>query len=70
MAEGGKQTIQADDGLVAAAEVSELKARIRNLERALGKKTMENETLRDAGELAHQKRLISRLLSPPEDDTP
>ena len=70
MTEGGKQAIQADDDVVAAAEVRELKKRIRDLERVLGKKTMENEILRDAVELAHQKKLISRLPSLPEDDTP
>ena len=55
MAEGGKQAIQADDEVVAASEVRELKRQIRELERVLGKKTLENEILRDAVELAHQK---------------
>ena len=55
MAEGGKQAIEADDDVVAAGEVRELKRRIRELERVLGKKTLENEILRDAVELAHQK---------------
>jgi transposase len=69
MAEGGKQAIQADDDVVAASEVRELKRQIRELERVLGKKTLENEILRDAVELAHQKKLISRLPSLPGDDT-
>jgi len=69
MAEGGKQAIEADDDVVAAGEVRELKRRIRELERVLGKKTLENEILRDAVELAHQKKLISRLPSLPGDDT-
>ena len=69
MAEGGKQAIQADDEVVAASEVRELKRQIRELERVLGKKTLENEILRDAVELAHQKKLISRLPSLPGDDT-
>lgn len=55
--------------MVAAGEVRELKRRIRELERVLGKKTLENEILRDAVELAHQKKLISRLPSLPRDDT-
>ena len=55
MAEGGKQAVQADEELVAASEVRELKKRIRELERVLGKKTLENEILREAVELAHQK---------------
>lgn len=69
MAEGGKQAIEADDDVVAAGEVRELKRRIRELERVLGKKTLENEILRDAVELAHQKKLISRFPSLPRDDT-
>lgn len=69
MAEGGKQAIEADDDVVAASEVRELKRQIRELERVLGKKTLENEILRDAVELAHQKKLISRLPSLPRDDT-
>ena len=69
MAEGGKQAIEADDDVVAAGEVRELKRRILELERVLGKKTLENEILRDAVELAHQKKLISRLPSLPRDDT-
>ena len=69
MAEGGKQAIQADDDVVAASEVRELKRQIQELEWVLGKKTLENEILRDAVELAHQKKLISRLPSLPRDDT-
>jgi len=49
--------------------VKELKQRIRELERVLGKKTLENEILKDAVDLARQKKLISQLPSLPEDDT-
>ena len=69
MAEGGKKAIAVDDEVVAAAEVKELKQRIRELERVLGKKTLENEILKDAVDLARQKKLISQLSSLPEDDT-
>ena len=69
MAEGGKQAVQANEELVAASEVRELKKRIRDLERVLGKKTLENEILREAVELAHQKKLISRLPSLPGEDS-
>jgi transposase len=68
MAEGGKQAVQADEDLVASSELRELKKRIRELERVLGKKTLENEILREAVELAHQKKLISRLPSLPGED--
>ena len=70
MVEGGKQAVAADEEVVASSEVKELKRKIRELERVLGKKTMENEILKEAVELAHQKKLISRLPSLPEDDTP
>jgi transposase len=69
MAEGGKKAIAVDDEVVAAAEVKELKQRIRELERVLGKKTLENEILKDAVDLARQKKLISQLPLLPEDDT-
>ena len=69
MAEGGKKAIAVDDEVVAAAEVKELKQRIRELERVLGKKTLENEILKDAVDLARPNKLISQLPSLPEDDT-
>jgi transposase len=70
MMEGGKKAVAVDDDVVSSAEVKELKRRIRELERVLGKKTLENEILKDAVDLAHQKKLISQLPSLPEDDTP
>ena len=70
MIEGGKKAVAADDEVVSSTEVKELKRRIRELERVLGKKTLENEILKDAVDLARQKKLISQLPSLPEDDTP
>ena len=70
MAEGGKEAIRADDEVVASAKVRELEKRIRELERVLGKKTLENEILREAVKIAHEKKLISHLPSLPEEDTP
>ena len=55
MVEGGKKAVAVDDEVVASAEVKELKRRIRELERVLGKKTLENEILKDAVDLARQK---------------
>jgi transposase len=69
MSEGGKQAIKADDDVVAAAEVRELKKRIRELERVLGRKTLENEILKEAVSVAHEKKLISRLPSLPDEDS-
>jgi transposase len=70
MSEGGKVAIEANDQVVGASEVRALKKRIRDLERLLGKKTMEVEILKDAIELAREKKLISRTPLPFEDDTP
>ena len=70
MAEGGKEAVRVDDEVVASAEVKALEKRIRELERVLGKKTLENEILREAVKIAHEKKLISRLPLLPDEDTP
>lgn len=45
-----------------------LKRQVRELERLLGRKTMETEILKEALEVAQAKRLISRMpLLPPDD---
>ena len=69
MAEGGQEAVRSDDAVVSAAEVRELKKRIRQLERVLGKKTLENEILTEAVKLAHEKKLISRMPLLPQDDS-
>jgi len=68
--EGKLSAIRAGEEVVAASEVKQLKARIRELERLLGKKTMEVEILKDAIEIAREKRLISRMPLLPREDTP
>jgi transposase len=62
MSEGGKQAVQADDEVVAAAEVRRLEERVRELERLLGRKTLEVEILKEALDLARTKKpsLLSR----------
>ena len=69
MSEGGKEAIRADDEVVAKAEILALQRRVRELERVLGKKTLENEILREAVKVAHEKKLISRLPSLPDEDS-
>ena len=64
MAEGGKEAVRADDEVVARAEVLALQKRV------LGRKTLENEILREAVKVAHEKKLISRLPLLPGEDTP
>jgi transposase len=69
MADGGKTAIDAGDQVVSAVEVRALKKQIRELERLLGKKTMEVEILREAVELAREKKLILRSALPAGDNT-
>jgi transposase len=54
----------AGEPVVAESELKEAKVRIRELERLLGKKTLEVEILKDAVELVRSKKLISRSLLP------
>ena len=70
MSEGGKEAVRADESVVASSEVRALEKRVRELERVLGKKTLENEILREALKIAHEKKLISHLPSLPDGDTP
>jgi len=67
--EGGLSAVKAGEEVVPASEVKALKARIRELERLLGKKTMENEILKEAVEIAREKKLLLlRPLLPKGDD--
>lgn len=59
MLEGGATAVAAEEKVVSVSEVAALKKRIAELERVLGKKTMENEVLKAAVELARKKKLIS-----------
>lgn len=70
MAEGGKEAVRADDAVVSASEVRALQRRIRELERVLGRKTLENEILREAVKVANEKKLTSRLPLLPDEDCP
>jgi transposase-like protein len=62
MSQGGKEAVRADDQVVAASEVRRLEERVRELERLLGRKTMEVELLKEALDLAPAKK--PTLLSP------
>jgi len=64
MREGALIAVGADDQVVPASEVKQLKAQIRELERLLGKKTMEAEILRDAIRIAQEKKLLLRMPLP------
>jgi transposase len=56
MAEGSREAVEADDEVVSATKVRELEKQVRELQRVLGKKTMENEILREAVRLVHEKK--------------
>ena len=44
----GKEAIRADDEVVAKAQILALEKQVRELQRVLGKRTLENEILREA----------------------
>src|SRR5205814_9047058 len=67
MGEGGRQAVRADEEIVPAAELRQLEERVRDLERLLGRKTMENEILKEAFELARAKKPILLSSSVPSD---
>ena len=67
MSEGGREAVRADDEVVPAAELRRLEERVRDLERLLGRKTMENEILKEALELARAKKAILLSSSVPPD---
>ena len=70
MSEGGKQAIRADEDVVPASEARRLEERVRELERLLGRKTMEVEILKEALELARVKKPILLSRSPVPGDSP
>ena len=65
MAEGGQKAVSADDDVVPAADLRRLEERVRELERQLGRKTLEVEILKEALDLARSKKLISLSRSVP-----
>lgn len=63
MLEGGHAAVQADEDVVGTSRVRDLEKRVRNLECLLGRKTMENEILKEALDVARPKKRTSPLLS-------
>jgi transposase len=53
--EGAFTGVRAGEEVVPLSEVKELRAQVRELQRLLGKKTMENEILKDAVRIAREK---------------
>ncbi len=56
MLEGGLQAVQANEDVVGSSHVRDLERRVRELERLLGRKTMEVEILKEALEVARVKK--------------
>lgn len=63
MLEGGHQAVHADEEVVGTSRVRELERRVRDLERLLGRKTMEVEILKEALDLARTKKPTPPLSS-------
>jgi transposase len=66
--EGGLEGLGAEERVVPESDVKQLKAQVRDLQRLLGKKTMEVEILKEAVELTREKKLYLRSHSPDEGD--
>jgi transposase len=64
MEAGAASGLQAEEPLVPASEVKQLKAQIRELERMLGRKTQEAEILKEAVEIMREKKVPLRSDSP------
>jgi transposase len=67
MADGGREAVRADDEVVSAAETRRLEERVRELERQLGRKTLEVEILKEALERARAKKPVLLSSSAPPD---
>ncbi len=59
--QGFLSAVRTDEEVVPVSEVKQLRARVRELERLLGKKTMEAEVLKEALELSREKKLLLRM---------
>ncbi len=60
MENGALTSIKSEEAVVPISEVNELKKRIKQLERALGQKTLDNDILKEAIKIGREKKLISR----------
>lgn len=59
MADGGEMAVAADDQVVSMAEYRAAMKKIQQLEKILGRKTLENEILKEAVRIGREKKLIS-----------
>ena len=68
--QGALTATQAEEEVVPASAFRAQQEQIRELQRLLGKKTLENEVLRNALELVQPKKRLLRSPLPVRDDTP
>jgi transposase len=66
--DGSLSAVSAGEEVVPASELSDALKQITELQRLLGKKTMENEILREAVEVAKSRKWIARSPSLPGDE--
>jgi transposase len=59
--EGAFIAVRSGEEVVPLSEARELRSQVRELQRLLGKKTMEVEILKDAIRIAQEKKLILRV---------
>lgn len=60
MESGQQKAIETEEELVPVSEVKRLETRVRELERALGRQTMQVDILKEAVKIAREKKLISQ----------
>jgi len=60
MESGALNAVGSGEEVVALSEMKAMEKRVRELERMLGRATLENQILRDAVKIAQKKKLISR----------
>jgi len=70
MTEGGTVAVQADDSVTGNGEVRRMEERIRELERQLGRKTLEVEILKEALAKSRAKKPTLLARSPLTDGSP
>lgn len=57
---GGLAAVENEEKVVPLSQLKELERQVKRLERALGRKTLENEILKEAVVIGREKKLISR----------
>ena len=63
MCEGGAVAVSSDESVVGSSEVKRLEQKVRELERLLGRKTMEVEILKEALDKSQSKKQTWQLPS-------